>query len=313
MKKAQKILDLPVIETGSRPKVVLIGNGINRMFHRDSWKNIIENALARNRSPYIYSEINDLPATMQIVLACNNKGVNLEAKHIAKELREDIKKISEEEAELLTSILSLPADGILTTNYSLEFEYAAERISNMSDYRKLRFFTKELTRTEEQFVLYQRSEVHSQNGGQRIWHIHGDINKSSSIILGHYYYGKLQARIQDRIRYLCKEYRMARAADQPFKPMSWVDYFMLGDVYAFGIGLDTAEQDLWWLLACKQIEFPETKFVYYKPEKDISGTTKKMLLAYDALPVTDIQRKEDDYKSYYLDVIKDIRGRMQKS
>ena len=85
------IYKLPVLEPGQHPTLVLVGNGINRPFDGASWQELIENSLARNNSSYTYSEIERLPATMQIVAACGTQGVNHEMNELAKDYREQMK------------------------------------------------------------------------------------------------------------------------------------------------------------------------------------------------------------------------------
>ena len=75
----------------------------------------------------------------------------------------------------------------------------------------------------------------------------------NTVILGHYYYGNLL--------FCCDEYLTHRAPEQRYplwpgheelEALSWLDYFILGDVYSLGFGFDTSEMDLWWLLCRKK-------------------------------------------------------------
>ena len=60
----------------------------------------------------------------------------------------------------------------------------------------------------------------------------------NTVILGHYYYGNLL--------FCCDEYLTHRAPEQRYplwpgheelEALSWLDYFILGDVYSLGLGL----------------------------------------------------------------------------
>ncbi|MBR1433065.1 AbiH family protein [Ruminococcus sp.] len=84
---------------------------------------------------------------------------------------------------------------------------------------------------------------------RRIWHIHGEARKPDSMILGHYYYGNLTAKIKNESDRLDDAYRR-----EGYKCKSWMDLFILGDVYIIGTALDVSEIDLWWLINRKARE-----------------------------------------------------------
>ena len=71
---------------------------------------------------------------------------------------------------------------------------------------------------------------------------------------------------------------------------------MLGDIYVVGLGLDVSEMDLWWLINCKKLHFPETKVVLYKP--DIKPAERMLAKAYK-VGVIEKGLLKTDYKSYY--------------
>ena len=90
-----------------------------------------------------------------------------------------------------------------------------------------------------------------------IFHIHGEALKPDSVILGHYFYGTLLFSYDN--------YLTRRAPQQCYRMegghlLSWLDYFILGDVYTLGFGFDTAEIDLWWLLCRKKRERARPSF-----------------------------------------------------
>lgn len=91
-------------------------------------------------------------------------------------------------------------------------------------------------------------------------------------------------------------YKAFLSGKTDFTPSSWIDYFMLGDVYMVGLGLDISEMDLWWLISCKKLHFPETKVVLFKP--DIKPTEKLLAGAYN-VEVIEGGLVERDFISYY--------------
>lgn len=66
------LLPIPAYSLNPTPQCLLLGNGINRLFEENSWKEIIEKELEKSESIYKYSDIENMPATMQIVVATND-------------------------------------------------------------------------------------------------------------------------------------------------------------------------------------------------------------------------------------------------
>ena len=311
---------LPPIMPGERPKVLLVGNGINRCFEGRSWEDLIVEAIVRNNCNFTYKDIENMPPPMQIAVATapgfqteyqGNNSVRQESKEIAKNFR--ITEMKDGQQEFLHTILDMPADVILTTNYSNELEYALG-IHTIPQFRNCQRITRETSQREQQFRLYQFSAV-EERCARSLWHIHGEFSKPASIVIGHYYYGKLLRQIEDRVTELMRTYNTAKRKGLLFEPQSWVDYFLLGDVYIFGLNFSLAEQDLWWLTALKQRRFPETGLYYYSAEDRIDKDVKKMLIAYGGKPVTNIKVPKENnynYRKYYSKVIEDITERMNK-
>lgn len=310
---------LPSLAVGNQPDVLLVGNGINRSFDAESWKDLICKALSKNKSYYGYGDIENMPATMQIVVATANKlgrvsdginNVSKETQDIAKRIR--IKELKEKQSDLLKQILDLPIDTILNTNYSNEFELFALNESSLHSFCSCQRRTKDVKGIEEQFRLFQFSSLGANYPDKNLWHIHGDIAKPKSMVIGHYYYGKLLKQIEDRAAICKRNYSIAQKKGFPYKPESWVDYFLIGNVYIFGLGMYLAEQDLWWLLSFKELHFPETKVYYYQAEKDMDKDIKKLLYAYRVETITDIPLKKNDYTSFYQEVIKEIQNQINR-
>jgi len=310
---------LPSLAVGNQPNVLLVGNGINRPFDVESWKDLICKALIKNKSFYGYGDIESMPATMQIVVATAKKlgrcsdesnNVNKETQEIAKRIRID--ELEEKQSDLLKQILDLPIDTILNTNYSNEFELFALNESSLHSFRSCQRRSKDVKGIEEQFRLFQFSSLGANYPDKKLWHIHGDIAKPKSMVIGHYYYGKLLKQIEERAALCKRNYSIAQKKGFPYKPESWVDYFLIGNVYIFGLGMYLAEQDLWWLLSFKELHFPETKVYYYQAEKDMDKDIKKLLYAYGVETITDIPLEKNDFIRFYQEVIKDIRNRIDR-
>lgn len=94
----------------------------------------------------------------------------------------------------MRKFFDLPMDDILTANYSFELEIADGMKQSKGAYSHSLKKTKELGSSEEKFRTYQ---YHQLKNGKRIWHIHGDAAKPSTMMMGHYYYAKQLREIQD--------------------------------------------------------------------------------------------------------------------
>ncbi len=270
----------------SIPKILLIGNGINRAFGMASWGNLLGSI-----SQAEDLNLDNVPYPLRAVILTNDS-VGNKMKELAPMLTE--MQVSTEEEQLLRSIV-LPFDAVLTSNYTYELEKALcpefkVRISRPCKFRK---FTRKDTTDFARSALHTYFELPNIN--KSIWHIHGEAAKPDTMVLGHYYYGKLLAEMQKYISVLIKRYKAYRTTGNVFEYKSWMDYFLAGDVTIVGIGLDLSEIDLWWLINAKKRHFPETHITFYKP--DIKEAEKLLAEAYGITVVC--HELEDSFADYY--------------
>ena len=288
-----------------RPKILLLGNGINLLFKDQSWEDMIKAELAKSGNHLTWEQIRSVPATMQIVLATNDK-VRTQLKDIAGELEKQ--QFTDDRKLFLQRLIDLPMDCIMSANYSLELERANGFKGSSASYRTRlrRTFTPEDTR--DGFRLYQYYPLSRADGNiTPLWHIHGDIAKPNSMIMGHYYYEKHLREIQDRVARMMRSYHGSQSAKVDYTPQSWVDWFLMGDIYILGLGLYLCEADLWWLLCCKKRHFPESRVYYYGSLEDERSL---LLEAYNGECMKGITpAKEDDYLGFYQLVMQDIQRR----
>lgn len=176
-------------------------------------------------------------------------------------------------------------DYILTTNYSYEIEAAImdredlsqSQISNIMHFH-------EVDHAQTKFLVNTYNEA----SGVPIWHIHGEARKPDSMIIGNYYYGKLLRRCVERLdgsiqdedesnrstkRSRTNTFIASTKQNKPIKIGSWIDAFVLGDVYMLGFGLDFSEIDIWWLLEYKANHRNICgKTLFYEPRRENSNT-----------------------------------------
>lgn len=287
------------IDTENSKPVLWLGNGINRSFNGDSWENMIEAAIKDSGCRYSYEQISKLPATMQIVAATNDD-VSGQMKAIAESIRKQ--EISEEYKCFIKKYLaSNMFDTLLTTNYSYELELSFIQNYSLSANNSKRRKTIEGNKRENQLMLYRYNSV-----GKEIWHIHGEACTPSTMTMGHYNYGYIISLVSDYISKNMPYWNACINAKKKIRVKSWVDYFLICDVYTIGFGMDLSEQDFWWLVCAKKRNFPETKIYVYEPNM-IGKKEKIMMDAYGIIHKNPNEIVEkDEYKKYYERVAKEL-------
>ena len=284
-------------------KVLLIGNGINRAYGVLSWDDLISSIQTKTLTQEEKACLCKIPYPLQpVVLTEDNVGDKM--REIAGPLCGF--QSSEEEAILIQKFASLPVDAILTTNYTYEIETALCSDFTCKVGRSSKFRKKAYTSAGK----YETNQLHTYLSVDKdkpcIWHVHGEAAKPDTMVIGHYYYGKLLAKIQQYVSKLLARYSSCHSQGREFEWHSWVDYFLLSDVYIVGLGLDLSEMDLWWLINCKKRHFKDLKMVLYKT--DIKKEEELLAEAY-GVEVESGGLNGTDYVGYYKWVCDDIRKR----
>ena len=211
----------------------------------------------------------------------------------------------------LGRLLSLPFDAILTTNYSYELE--AEILPaypSLSTRKMLDYVGVTKSKPDSVFLLHTYNQL---GGKPDIWHVHGELRRPSSIVLTHDEYAKNVQIISQYYSGRRKEYYKKAGA---LKFHSWVDYFLLGNVFVLGLGMDYSEFDLWWLLNRRQQEKAKKgKIVFYEGERDGEDSreteTKHYALRDTGVSVKTFGMKTNqstDYEMFYRKAIDDMES-----
>lgn len=304
------------------PQVLFLGNGINRAYGGGSWEELIER-LTVNKN---------LPAGCQLRLPMPLRAILVTGDTVDQKLRE-VREVlygkiaSEEHAALLRALLSMGFDHILTANYSYELEMAAQpdwRIEEKT-LRKMMRHSETVTHAEVMYLLHTYNEFEWQGRNKRVWHIHGEGRKPDSMILGHYYYANLFKKMSNYIQSQKNRYQRQQERGEPLRINSWVDAFLLGDVYILGFGYDVSEFDLWWLLNRRKHEKADKGRVYFfAPRKKLPPHAiddKEELLKVLGVEVRDcgVSRPERDedcqeaFRSFYHRAVSEIRALTERN
>lgn len=281
---------------------LLVGNDINNINNAESWANLlqkmqefcgvnIQNPDFLKPFPLFYEEI---------YLSTKRSKVPKEfllKQHIA----ELIKVIKPN--RIHDRIRNLPVDDIMTTNYDFTLEGCLPKKAPS----KIQ---------ERKYSLFRHFLVEE----KRFWHLHGDIQKPSSITLGFEHYGGQLQRLRNYMatgtdyadKTLPKYPFVVRFRRNPSTTMySWAELFFTQHVHIFGLGLDFVETDLWWLLTFRsrtihqgKIDVENTIF-YYSPLNRKNKDRAKLDLM-TAMGVEVIFIDENDKEAYYQQVIDSI-------
>lgn len=224
-------------------------------------------------------EFRNVPFPIGAIIATDDH-VDEACEVVARDLMQESYYTAKGELALFQEMLAVDFDAVITTNYSYEFEYAMDS-KFLKKSNKYVAHTDGCGRKEVCYPLYSFYRMPYYGQLKDIWHIHGEAKNKSSIVLGQYYYinaiSKWRAYLKDAYtKYYKKE-------EDRIRPKSWLEYFIFGDVYIVGLGMDLSEIDLWWLLNRKKREgLPHGKTVFIKDaNEDLDIMKHKMLEVMD--------------------------------
>lgn len=309
-----------------RPKVLLLGNGIHRSFSKKSWDDFID--LIRDKDFYHYKASKyAMPMSLKADMLANTTNINKKIKEFvidSNKLR-NINSYKKSEREYYIKLFNLGFDYVLTTNYSYEIESALleKKEIKKKDLDRIRR-KKGVKRAQCKYNTNTFYEINN----NKIYHIHGEINKPNSIILGNINYCRLLNKYSEYINNNYKVYLDNIKNRKAQKINSWIDAFLFGDIFIVGFGLDFSEIDIWFLLEYKKRLPVESNVIIYEP-KNLSksynirrnkkksriineDTCKNSILinncGYDVRNLNYYKSsKKIDYQKFYSEVYEDIR------
>ena len=298
------------IYNGERPKVLLIGNGIPRAYGgENSWDDFLESISEKSYPSYLTK---GMPMPLKATMISKN--------NLFPKLKNFIKKdhssswgfsVEPKEKEFLKKLLSLNFDYILTTNYAMEIECALLDIDSITP-KQIDEIRRCYGDTLQKKFLINTFNYFGDNKPS-VWHVHGDVFSPVSIALNNEIYGKLTGKYYECINKKAaagKKYIMNYNKKEEEKITSWIDAFLLGDLYILGFGMAFSETDLWWLLEYKSKKFENNKKVFGSTtffDKDLKKETKKDPLDWCKrelfeilnVKVEDCGYDGNDYKVFY--------------
>lgn len=292
-----------------RPQVLVLGNGLGRAYSESSdWENFIKNCVRDN---IVYDKCSDISSYTIKATAV----MDTDDKFRRNKYEQYFKKFSYQDNELIERILDIPFDAILTTNYTYEIEHQIlPEYIELKD--KSKYACSSGSKAEGKYLLSTYNHLEKNEVKQDIWHIHGEVRRKSSIILTHDEYARLVKKILD---YNSERKNYYQKYCDNVHCKSWIDYFIVGDLYILGQGMDFAEFDLWWLLNRRLREKSAwigriTYYLFNSEGNESEGRKYELSNALRALNVDvkelslDANEKQgDDYICFYRKAIDDIK------
>ena len=289
------------LSPGEVPRVLMLGNGINRAFESENWDALLRTMTDGRFTDDEWKELcGRFPYPLLAVIASDDS--------VGDKMREKGKEMcahspAEEQKQLLSCLSDAGINAILTTNYTYEAEQSLIQDFKCVPGRKLKY--RYVTCAEKPKAESDALYTYNCTEGLTIppiWHIHGEAGRPDSMIIGHYYYGKLLSRIQSYVAETVKRYNIAERAGNEFYPRSWVDYFLFGDVTIVGLGMDLSEMDLWWLFNCKKRN-GRGKLTYLEP---CISKEKQLLAEIYGADVKSEPLPAGGYREYFTKTIKSL-------
>jgi hypothetical protein len=273
-------------------KVLLLGNGINRIDNNYSWNQLMDDLLAYAAMENAIT-LGDKPFPLlyeEIFLRLTAYDPHPEAA-VKKKIAELMRNVRSN--DLHRKAMKLSVDEIITTNYDYNLESVIQ-----GGIRGAKLIPP--VKGSKYSILRRRKA-----GKKVIWHIHGESHAPGSILLGyHQYAGYLQTirnYITKGIRYkdIYFEPLTKRLREGDKNIVTWIDHFFMSDVYILGLNMDFVEIHLWLLLnlRARLLKVPgkpypnKVTYMYPAPETEWIKPRVDLLCACGvsciALPVVD--------------------------
>jgi hypothetical protein len=287
--------------------ILLLGNGINYPIDKRnevSWVRLLEKLNEKFADEKVAKEGDKpFPLYFDEVLAYalkRNSTKNNFAdtnKQIGEEIQTILKTIKRTNHYNL--LANCPYDTILTTNY----DYLLENVMDKEWKRKGQ------KNKETKYSLFRKQRA----GNKTIWHIHGERDSRSSILLGYRHYIDYAARI----KYYFIEVRKRQKQGQDEPKETWLKFFLSNDIVIAGLGMSYTEYPIWWLLAHRHYllnsakqEKPTNTISYVQYREHSLDSAKYQLLKAYGVNVKTIETNSSEvfYKNVLTNKLEDMNG-----
>jgi len=275
---------LPCDPTIEMPKLVLLGNSVNRLTGGGAWTDVLKGLAAKAQLTALSLRGKPLPIVYEYVVSRSERSEQALKEGLATSMGSLRPNPAHRRA------LAVAGQQLLTTNYDYCFEFA-----NGGHFERANL------KSESTYSAFRRVNL----GNRFIWHIHGELNGPRTIMLGlHQYAGYLQ-KLRNYLTSSRKQSPFLKGSldfEQSGEPFSWVDLFLRDDVHIGGLTMDYVEIHLWWLIAFKlrvrkRMPCGATYFYHFKTARDGEGVASRLGMLKDIdVTVQEIPVDNGDWK-----------------
>ena len=286
------------IDTNRPPRVLFLGNGVLRLSQGTSWSDLLSLIKLPDRE---MPDIKDIPLAMQPE-AIRGTDVEEVQRLIATNIGSQVPH------EILKELVFMDFDAIITTNYTYEIEDALLG-GKWSDSKRKSSHTTLYGSSHVRHNTYKCNLIKDINGREiPVFHIHGELSRKHSMVLSYYSYADAVYHLIEMNKRRQNEYEEHQKDNVPLTVQGWLDYFLLGEVFAIGFGFDLSEFDIWWAAERKNREKANNGRLHaymISSEKNTAQSVMFSIMGIDEryLPVTD-----NKYEMAYKAVIDEIKS-----
>ncbi len=328
----------------SRPKVLVLGNGILRAFGNGVGCKDFENLIYEVSKVTLPDGINrqTIPFPMRIAASFASSGdCHDRIKSAVRSLIYEHVKGTEVTNELFCNqeviglqffkdLLNAGFTDIITTNYSYEIEKVL--------WGKCPDASTEKNGMYDSYIYPQKSGIKEWKFKickyyrfpgieTRIWHVHGEYLRPQSIIFDYCDYCSLLAKVKNSREQKSVEQTEKCSLDENGNQEStWLKTFVWGDIYILGFSASLEEPLFWWAMARKNHnQFQKGKVYFYEPTFAFKGKNSRkrnqrqkdvlaMMAAFNAdhcdlgLTISDDSGFQEFYHLACKDIITKVKG-----
>ncbi len=297
---------------------LFFGNGINKLNpQNESWNDLLDKI-----KDYPKFKNGDLPNTMiyeRIILEKDRDSLNIFDDEF--KVKDKIARLMEEIStnDVYSDLYNLNAKNYLTTNYDSAFIKSVMKNNSNLDIQSCDSEDVYSIRRVKKISSMEKKEKH-------LWHIHGEIKKPATIMLGLDHYcgeiGKIDDYIKGKYKYTEKKTRISensildKLEKNEFTGSSWIELFFNSNVHIFGFSFNYAEIDLWWIIN-KRARMKKSRFrelinndiIFYCIDIDeyMEGVLESMDVKVEKFSSVD---KNNKYHDYYKKLIEHFNSKI---
>ena len=234
-----------LIDMNKPPTVLLLGNGVLLLNNGMGWTELLSKlSPGDDRMP----DVTGIPYAMQPEAI---RGTDVE--EVQRLIASNIQ--SQNPHEILKQLVFMDFDAIITPNYTYEIETALLG-GKWTENRRKKCHKTLYGSSHVRYNTYKCNLVKDIKGREiPVFHIHGEQARKHSMILSYYSYADAVYHLIEMNKQRKNEYEEHQISGIPLICKGWLDYFLLGEVYAIGFGFDLSEFDIWWAIERKNREY----------------------------------------------------------